>query len=156
VRCQLEQWTPARVLKGDDAPWSNQRGKRAHDRARIGQELQNESPHNRIEKVAAHNVANVRFHETHMVKPSRGDTAPRLRHYTCVTLDAYDLSRGADQPSYQHGDIADAGADLQNALAWAYARIAEQAFGEGVEDCRLSNQTLVFGISVPEYIGYAG
>src|SRR5262249_22966124 len=97
-------------------------------------------------------MADIRLHESHIVQPRFGDPGPRLDHRARIALDPHDSSRGADEPGRQHSDVADAGADVQNALARAYARIAEQAFGEWIEDRGLPNQAFVFGVRVAEDI----
>jgi hypothetical protein len=61
-----------------------------------------------VEGFVAHDIADVRFHETNIGESSFGNTGSGLRQRAYVALDTHDLSCGIDHFRRQHGDVADA------------------------------------------------
>src|SRR6516162_7672116 len=60
---------------------------------------------------------------------------------------------GGNETSYQHRNATEAGAHVENTLTLTNSSLAQQTFGDRIEDCRLPNQTLMLCIRASEYVG---
>src|SRR5438045_414296 len=58
----------------------------------------------------------------------------------------------ANEPGREQCHVTNTGTKIQDTLAWANARLAEESFGEGRQDGRLANQPLMFGIGIAQRV----
>ncbi len=126
-------------LEGEHSARTHQVRQRTQDSDRIGKELQNETAHRCVERLVAGDLAHIGLREAHMVKASLGNSRSSPSDGTWVVFDAYNFSRRTNQVGHQHGDVTDAGTDVQDTLACTNAGFAEKPFGERSKQRGLPN-----------------
>ncbi len=75
------------------------------------------------------NLAHIGLNEAHVVQPGFSHASPGPDDRARVTFYSQYLSRRTNQPGGEHGDVSDAGAKIQDTLAWANACLTKESFG---------------------------
>ncbi len=126
------------------------------DGDRVGKKLQDETTHGGVEKFLTDDLIHIELCEAHIVKAGLGNTRSSASDGARVAFDADDFSRRTNQVGRQHGDVTNAGTDIQDTLTCANAGFAEKSFGERSEAGSLPNEALVLGVGAAEGVARSG
>ena len=81
-----------------------------------------------------------------------GCASPRGGKRAFILVNTDDVSRGSDKARNEQRDVADAAADIKNALAGCDTRIEEESLGVRRQNVGLTNEAAVLGFGGPEHI----
>ena len=140
-------------MEGDYSAGAKQLDERTQDCQGIGKKLQNEAADDRVERFGGRQLRNIGLREAYVVQIGFGDARAGANDGIGIALDANYFAGRASNPGGEHGNIANAGANVQDALAGPNACFAEKAFGEGCEDGGLANEAFVLRFGAAEGVG---
>jgi hypothetical protein len=145
-----------RLLEDDDPAGADRQTQGAHNRRGIGKKHEDVTTDSGVEGFVRRDLKRVGLDERHIVEPGLGDANPGASDRARVAFHPHHLSRGTNQPGSQQSDVADAGTQIEDALARPNARFAETSFGVRSEPRSLPNQALVFGVGVAQRVLESG
>jgi hypothetical protein len=112
-------------VEGKDSTRTDQLRQGAQNSNGIGKKLQNETTYGCIEGLAAPDLVHIGLGEAYIAQTGLRHASPGPRDRPWVAFYPDHLSRRTNQPGRQHCYVSDAGAKIQDTLAWANARFAE-------------------------------
>jgi hypothetical protein len=114
--------------------------------------VQDEPADCRIERSIEGNPVDVTLDEVDIAKTARGGPFSRERDGRGIPFDADDCSGITDESRRKHRDVACAATEVEHALAGADAGIAKTPLGNGRQQHRLRDQSIVFCAAVAKDI----
>jgi hypothetical protein len=148
VGAEQKKGHPRRFLEGHDPAGTEQLGNRAQSAHRIRKKLENEAADYGVERLVVGELSHIGLDEVHMVVAGLSRTRPGAGNGSGIAFYPHHLARGANELAHQEGYVPHAGAEIQDALTWAKAGLAEEPFGEWSDTRRLSNEALVLRIGI--------
>ena len=130
VRGKQKEWSIARLKERKNSPGTNRPRHRAQRCEGVGNKLENKTTHRCIERFVVGDVAHIRLCEAHVVQARLGCAVSGSGDGARVALYTHNFSRRTNQPGHQHGNVSDAGAEIQDTLTRTNACFMEQSFGE--------------------------
>jgi hypothetical protein len=116
-------------VERDDTAGPNQARDGSDGSSWVREKFQNESADGGIERFVEPKARRIAFDDLHILETGLGDTRSGARNRCGIAVDADDETRWADDRRGQHGNIAHAGAEVEDTLPRADASLTEQPFG---------------------------
>ena len=94
----------------------------------VGQKRQNESADSGVERLARRQISDVGMKEPNVLKPGGFGSLAGVGEHKGISVNANDPTRGPDEPSREHADIAHAASKIEHAHAVLDASFLKQPF----------------------------
>src|SRR5438128_61858 len=120
--------------------------------ARVRQKLKDQPTDDGVERIRIREFRDVLAHEGRVRKARAHCASPRSRERAFILVDTDDVSLGSDKARNEQRDVADAAADVKNALAGRYARIEEEPLGVWRQNVGLTNEPAMLDFRGPKHI----